>query len=327
MTMGAVVRSVGIRSPLGFDAVGNAMAARADLLDVDASPFLGTDGTPLGVARNRSLPDDLYGQPRLARLAAPALREAAPSSSGALPLILALPARHAEGPDADAEILRELQMTSSVRIDLSRSEVVRGGNAAGALVVARALEVLRRGDTDVLIGGVDSYFHPDVLRRLDAQGRVLRIEGGDGMIPGEAAAFACVGSRGTETLARVVEVHHAVDRRVAAQQPNLGEETTRIARTLIQARGGSVGWVVTDDDGRDRSEEWAWTTVREPGLRDAAHFAIPRLFGDVGAATGVLALAIACAWWSAGCAPAGDALVMLRDDDGTRGGFLLESMQ
>src|SRR5690606_22757883 len=70
------------------------------------------------------------------------------------------------------------------------SRAVSLGRAAGLHAIDLAHKYLAVSERDfVLVGGVDTFFDPDLLARLDAEDR-LNVEGAmDGFIPGEGAAF------------------------------------------------------------------------------------------------------------------------------------------
>lgn len=327
----ASIAAVGARGPLGMNAAQIAMCARAQKL-VPRGTFVGPLGREIGVCTTGGL-DPLRGYERLVALAAPALAAACPAIvTQALPLMLALPerARPDDDPRLEGEVISALAAASGVALDLRASRVFREGRAAGAFALEAALAALQSTPA-VLVGGVDSYFHPGVLARLDDQDRLIAegIEGG--LLPSEGAAFLLLTGAGERGLATV---HHAATAREPANAEEsetwpessgvsaLGDLVQRAALTAKRP----VSWVLSDLNGEQRSVlRWADVELRasfgEPLTRhDAVH-----TFGDAGAAVGPMWIAIAATWWRAGCAPAPCGLVALASDGPERGVVLLEA--
>ncbi len=326
------VTQVGARSPQGMSVLQVAMAARVGALAPGATPFIDDRGARVGMMRATSLADDVVGAARLVRLAAPALREAVGAAGGPISLVLALPDRNRpdDRGDLGEVVLAGLAAAIERPIDITSSSVVRAGQAGGAIALQGAMQLAADGSSQVVVGGVDSYFHPDVARWLEAEDRLHSSHARDGFIPGEAAAFAAITSADPRTLptrplARLVAVHNETEPTTGTDQPNIAHGLTAVLRHLLGA-AGEVRWAFTDCSGEEhRAREWRRAAGRNddklmaPRVFDVADFA-----GDVGAASGALALAIACGFWSAGCAPSARCLVALASDGAERGGFVLE---
>lgn len=328
----AWVTRVGARSPQGMTALQVAMGARTLALAPSATPFVDSHGGRIGMIRSRSIPDRVTGADRMVRLAAPALAEAAEDGAGPVTLVLALPAggRADDGPDLGERVLFALGEALGRPLD-RRSVVVRAGRAGGALALAAAIERAAAGAPQVIVGGVDTHFHEGVLRQLDDAERVHSMHVDDGFIPGEAAAFAAIAagdarSLGRPPLARIAAVAVETEATVGTDEPNVGRAlTTALARLLAGSEGGA-GWVMTDGNGEpDRDREWRRAAHRARGaLGSASELEVGQFAGDVGAASGPLALAVAATWWATACAPASRCVVMLASDGPERGGFVLE---
>ncbi len=323
------VTQVGARSPQGLSALQVAMAARVGALAPGATPFVDARGSAIGMLRATALPDSLVGAARLVRLAAPALREALGPGDAPITLFLALPDRQRpdDDPDLGRAVLDGLGAAVERPIDPA-SMVVRTGQAGGATALAGAMQ-RAEGSANVVVGGVDSYFHPDVLRWLDEGDRLHSGRARDGFVPGEAAAFATLvtaelRSLPARPLARVAAVETELEPSFGTDQPNLAGGLTAVLQRLLAAN--EVGWAFTDCSGEEhRAREWTRAAMRaEDKLASARIMHVAEYAGDVGAAVGPLALAIACSSWSAGCAPSSRCLVALSSDGGERGGFILE---
>src|SRR4029077_21103952 len=87
------------------------------------------------------------------------------------------------------------------------------GHAAGFLALARAVEQMKQAPCEVcLVGGVESYSHPDTLEWLESNRQVAGADSRSGFVPGEGAAFCLLMTDkgrqrlGLIGLARVSEV-------------------------------------------------------------------------------------------------------------------------
>lgn len=323
------VTRVGARSPQGLSALQVAMAARVRALAPSATPFVDERGTNVGMMFARGVPDSMVGADRLVRLAAPALREAVGPGDAPITLVLALPDR--QRPDAAADLGQRVLAGLAAAIERPidpASMVVRAGQAGGATALQGALQ--RAGDgANVVVGGVDSYFHADALRWLDEGDRLHSGRARDGFVPGEGAAFATLATADLRSLparplARVVAVETELEPSAGTEEPNLARGLTSVLHRLLAA--SEVGWVFTDCSGEEhRDREWMRAAGRAGDALAGAHVMhAGEWAGDVGAAIGPLALAIACASWSAGCAPSSRCLVALSSDGAERGGFVIE---
>jgi 3-oxoacyl-[acyl-carrier-protein] synthase-1 len=309
------------------------MAARVAPLSPRATPFVDASNKFMGAVRARGLPDRLVGAERLVRLAAPALEEATQGLEGALTLIVALPERGRpdDTPDFGQRVLAGLAAALGRTLDPA-SAVVRAGHAGGALALEAAVQRAGAGGT-VVVGGVDSYFHEGVLLALDEACRLHSAEAENGFIPGEAAAFACLTGGDERSLptapqARLVAVANEREETAGTDRPNLGVAATAVVRRLVAQAEGAVRWVVNDANGEDHRAREEMKVLRrvQEHLAQPFELALPSFGGDVGAASGALAIALACVWWSAACAPARQCLVTLASEGPERGGFLLEGL-
>jgi 3-oxoacyl-[acyl-carrier-protein] synthase I len=288
----------------------------------------------IGLCRAVGIPSGVYGFARMLALSAPALAEAC--AGVALPepppVVLALP--EAGRPDDDARLTTDLipaiAAKSGVEIDVRRSRIVRAGHAgfAIALTLCEAMLASSPEGSMVLVGGVDSYWHPNVAAWLDEEHRLHGLEAEEGFIPSEGAAFARVAARGRalSPLAVVTEIRTGKEERVGEEEPVTAGTMTRMLRSIVEAPGRDpAGWVLSDVNGeRHRLKEWERVASRGLLADRAVHQRLPDVMGDLGAATGSMMVALACAWWRAGCAPLPTALGVLHADSGERGAFLLE---
>jgi len=301
----------------------------------------------MGVSRCRGLRDDLQGFDRFVALGAPALRECAFGLNAKTPMVLALP--NADRVDQDERfgpaLLEALAIRSAVPVDVARSTIVRADNAGFAYALAAALEKLATETTDVLVGGIDSYFHPKVLLSLAEDCRLHSAWAEGGIVPTEGGAFLWLRRptpRGSgperQPIAMVERVATAME--ASVMDPDVtdrAEAMTNILRTLFAHRIGGAGssggaggpaWIMSDRNGEHcRLREWNKVESRlTMDIEDILHDKPIDEMGTAGAATGALLGVIACALFRMHKAPLPEVAVALAADGPARGGFLLRSV-
>ena len=109
---------------------------------------------------------------------------------------IALPSPRPGFSQPDADLVRDgLARLEGLPTELADITVFAQGHSAGLAALAAAAEKLQNGASDAcLIGGVDSYFHPDTLGWLDEHRQLAGGESRSGFVPGEGACFFLNGS-------------------------------------------------------------------------------------------------------------------------------------
>lgn len=336
-----VVR-VGARSPLGLSAPQVALCARARKLEPRATGLVDALRDPVGMVRARFLPDDLFGFGRLVALAAPALAEAAVGLRQAAPVIVAVPGP--ERPDWDdrygGALVEALGRASGVAVDLASSSVVAAGHAGFAVALEAAWQALDGGAPLVIVGAVDSFYHPEVLAWLDGTARLHTRQREGGVQPSEGAGFVVLARPAMAPEGkRFAEAYDAPPPPVVAALRWLrtvpgaeleAPEQLDAMTSLVGEAGADLGrpfeWVRTDVNGeQDRIDRWTTVMMRcRDELEDAQQERLPVQLGDVGAASGALALVTACCLWERGGGAAPSLLVALHGDLGDRALFVAE---
>lgn len=345
----AFVTGVGVRCALGLSALHTAMLVRARRGEPRSTRFFDKRQRFIGACTTPGLRENLHGVDRLLGLAAPALRAAVPGDapSATWPLFLAVPERGRPDDDArlDGAFVPALAEASGVALDEKRSRTFRAGHAGTALALAAALDEIARGAPAVVVGGVDSYYHPEVLAWLDEECRLHALDAENGFVPGEGAGFLVLAPRlapkpaqrpsheprakdaprdaGSPALLRRVEVGR--EESVLGDAPNTGRAMTRIVQDLaLSAPGGKLAWALTDVNGeRHRMREWELAAGRGAFTDSAIHQRAVDDLGDLGAASGGVLGALACELFRTGAAPASAACIALSSDGPERGAFLL----
>ncbi|MFO0756256.1 MAG: HEAT repeat domain-containing protein [Byssovorax sp.] len=332
--------AIGARGPLGLSALQLAMGVRARKLVPTTTLTTDKRGHLCGAATAWGLPRDLAGYDRLIALGAPALREAGVELAGAVPLLLAVaePGRPDDDARVETALVADLGARSGVAIDVGRSQLFRTGQAGFAAAMGEALRRLRSGEARaLLVGGLDSYLHPEVLAWLDRDDRLHAPGADDGFIPGEGAAFALLcrepgdvasaGKAPLPVLARLVDVELGREETVLSGEPNLGAAMTAVlARLAAASPEGSLDWVLSDVNGeRHRIREFTMASGRGQLRAGAEHSRFVDDLGDLGAATGAVLLGLATSYFRAGVGPAKDAAIALSSEGAERGAFLIEA--
>lgn len=317
--------SVGARAALGLSALQVAMSVRAGLFEPRAVRFRDARGQSVGMCRVGGIGGECHGYERLVGLAAPALREAVGGrdlQGFSAVIALPAPARADDDPRFDARFAADVTARAGVAIDPRRVAIVRRGHAGGVEALRFAADELAAGRRGVVVGGVDSYYHPEVLRWLDEGFRLHAIGVEDGFVPGEGAAFAViVGEASADDLAELI------DARLGEEPSMLDEGLPPIAQgitALVRDVGGTgAPWVMHDANGEHRRQrEWTMVSLRHE-LTGGEVVRLPDELGDLGAATAPMMVAIAATSWRHGAAPADRALLLVASDGADRGAALI----
>lgn len=329
---------MGARGPLGLSRAGFAMALRANKLEPFATSFKDRRDQEIGVALTGGLGSHLFGFQRMVALAAPALAETAhtapaeaiPTADAPWPVVLCLPepGRADDSKRFAEDFISELERASGVVIDHARSSLVRHGHAGFAHAIQAAIALLKDGAALVCVGGVDSYYHPQVLTELDTGFRVHAIGADDGFIPSEAAAFLLIrpASRKGNTLGRILTAE--VGEEVTATNEEVPNQAAAMTSLLRKTREAcEVDWAITDINGeRHRHREWSKARQRTAAPDAQDQFWVTQT-GDVGAATGALFATVALTLCELGCSPFDRAMVAMHSDGTARGVVTVEGVE
>jgi len=344
MTRGLDVVALGARTAVGLGFAASAAAVRAGISGAREYPFVDEEGEPMHVAADRRLHASVVGPERLLALARSAVDEAlctlqlASSHDGPIAVLLALPEVRPGLSELEIQAV-EAGVARHVRESHPTASVMAAGfgHAAAALAVERAVNSSGAADnTLTLIVGVDGFVRPETLMWLEAQ-RVFGPRARTGVIPGEGAGCVVLAPTGLRKslrlacLAKVAGVGTAREALLAdSETGSFGEGMTRALRDAtagsdLPSEAGDD--VYSDINGeRYRSEEWGFVCMRFPSaFRTLRYHAPADCWGDVGAATGALAIALAARGWARNYARGPRALITAGSRNGDRGAiFLME---
>lgn len=337
------VIGAGARTSLGFDLASSAAAARAGLTAFADHPFMiDSSGLPMAVARDAELALDLERIERLARLAAAAAQDAFEQlqpHAARLPLmiLLALPcAGDAAGPVEPAVIAQAIQDALGDRASVVTIRASHAGHVAGIAAAQAAAQAAAEGfDGHCLLLGVDTWLDAATLEWLD-ETELLAVRARPfGLVPGEAAAALLLAPRSampsdrTRATIECGDCARESEAALAPDQPRLGRALTAAARSTLRAFGSAgVQALYADLNGiPERADEVGYSLVRvREHLADDLRTVTPaEWFGDVGAATVPLMVALAAEASAKGYG-AGPAALILAQTLGTERGAMLLSL-
>lgn len=311
----------GAQTPVGRYVLAAAAAVRCGISAYAEHPFMiDKHGEPMVVARADWLDETLPLEDRIATLAIDAAREALHPLGDRwlqlrpdLRIHMALSAENlAESTQRQTVLDRIAAETGFTGPDSTAIELVADGHAGGLLALENAVRQLRGGEARFcLVGGADSWLDPQRLEEIDYAGRLHSVNYSWGFIPGEGAGFCLIATGATlrqfqlNPLAEIAAV-------ATAQEPKvMGSQTVCIGEGLTAAFRGVLDPVhrVThsycDFNGETyRADEFGFSVCRtRECFEDAGSFtAAAECWGDVGAASGVLALTLPLAAWNRGYA-------------------------
>ncbi len=231
-------------------------------------------------------------------------------------------------------LLATIVRRSALSVEPSLRATIRSTCVGLVPALVQAQEWLSSRACDrCVIGAVDSLVDPSTLEALLDLRMVKTAAIPVGMIPGEAAAFFVlepargVTARGSEVGALLVAQTTATGRPSFAsngtQADGEGAFAGAVAQTLATSAGEPFrGPLVTNLNGDEhRARVWSDMLLRLRPTNDITGVPVwlPCLaFGDTGAATGCISIAMLAHAWARRYSPAPRALVCLQDDAGGR---------
>lgn len=342
MTTPLIVLAAGARAPLGLRAAPIAAAFRAGINRLGEHPtFVDRDGDPVPTALDLELAPDLEHSARLCAFVETALWEICsqvprPAAPPTVRLFLALPEFRPGFTPSDARRIRShLAALANLPFSLRSVELFPLGHAGGAVALSAAARAVAAGEEWCLVGGVESYLHPDTLDWLESHDQLAGTGVRSAFVPGEGAAVLLVARApwppslpGQAWITGIGVATEAALIKTEARCIGLGL-TRAIEDACSQLPAGHrIGDLVCDLNGeRYRSQEWGFTCLRIAHyLDDAASYRAPAgSWGDMGAASIPLFTVLACQAAARGYAPGPYSLVWAGSEGGQRGALLIQN--
>lgn len=309
----------GAQTPVGRGVLSAAAAVRCRLSAYAEHPFMFDEhGEPMIVARAGWLDETQPLEDRIVTLAVDAAQEAlrpldarASTLRRQVRVHLALSNETVSGAAQRQKILDRFAAGTGFASD-SSVEVIVDGHAGGLLVLENAVRQLRSGEAQLcVVGGADSWLDPEQLDALDRAGRLRSAEHRWGFTPGEGAGF-CLVTTGAAArrfalppLAELLGVATARETKLMdTRSICIGEGLTAAFLGVLDPRH-RVAHSYCDFNGETyRADEYGFTICRTSEcFENAGSFtAAADCWGDVGAASGPLALTLPLAAWARGYA-------------------------
>ena len=336
--------AAGARTPLGLHAASSAAALRAGISAMAEHPFMVDRlGDPMPAAMDAALDPSLMGPARMVALAAGALRDVGAQLGGVrprLPLYLALPEFRPGFGEEDAQaVAAGIAGTEGLPVSISDVRLAAEGHAAGLMALASAAGQIRAGALQAcLVGGVDSYLHPDTMEWLDDNWQLAGAEARSAFVPGEGAGFCLLMAEPAREQAGLGAPLRLRAGAVARETKLIKTDDVCLGEGLTAAVQGAaagldpaaepVGEVICDLNGeRYRGEEWGFACLRLGRyIQDPTGYRAPAdLWGDVGAASGPLFAMLACQAAARGYAKSPRTMLWASSEGGLRAAALLDA--
>ena len=316
-----VIVATGMVTSVGFNSVQTAANVRAKTSRYGAISFLHDSGKPFtvaGIARDAlgELPESIAHrrfftrrQSLLLRLAGVALRDclaAANGRAGKPPLFFAMPEHDNLRPIEGSSVVDDLATLHPGAFDRASSQAIGKGRAGGLLALGEAFRTIQSGKASfAFAGGADTYVDPTILPTLALEKRPKVEMYPDSFVPGEGAGFVLIAEReaarkaGFEVLARIAPVAEGHEPGFwGSKEPYLGEGLASTVQTLLASAplDSPIQEVYSTMNGESYwVKEWGVTRIRNAqAMAEGERMNHPsECFGDVGAASGPILVALA----------------------------------
>ena len=341
------VVGLGATTAVGRDVWSTAAAVRAGVAGFQRHGFMVDDvGRPLTVAAMPGVGDDRSVAQRMSLALESVIDEATKMVTGSrspssLQLVVNLPSAR-PGLPVDLAMQVKRMIDSAFPGRFRQVAVGAGGHAGGLVALTTARSWLADDPTAaVVVAGVDSYLDPDMLEWLDRTGQLHgagRRNNAWGFVPGEGAGAIVLMRAGASDVAdtegtsfgRVLSVGVGSEERlIGTGEVCTGTGLTRAVRLALGELPVSetLSDVYCDMNGEPyRADEYAFVVARtSERFASASAFQAPAdCWGDVGAASGPLLLALACVAGVKRYARGGRALVWASSVRGERAAVVIE---
>jgi 3-oxoacyl-[acyl-carrier-protein] synthase-1 len=225
-----------------------------------------------------------------------------------LPVILCVPPmRPGFSKEAQIRLSRRIAKSLPVRFDASNCTLLNTGHESGLSALQYAHGLMGKDHLPAcLVGGVDSYVDIDTLHWLEKQERLKGDEQAGGLIPGEGAGFLLICRKEFAVRHRLDFYAELVSLARGYEpapwyvgKPTTGQGLTRTLQEVFKSprlKTKRAEVTYCDMNGESwRAEEWSFAYLRTAGHHgeplDLRHPA--DCWGDIGAASGILLVALA----------------------------------
>ncbi len=311
------VIGVGAQTPVGRNALSAAAAVRCGISAYAEHPFMiDKHGEPMVVVRADWLDGSVDGKDRMIRFGIDAAIDALASAhvfkQTSLPIIFALSSANLPQ-DADRRmVVEKIEVGLREKCGNIRHHICVDLNAVGAEALRLACEYLKNsGNGLCLVLGVDSHLGSEQLETIDNSGRLHSVNNSWGFTPGEGAGAVLLATGRAISQGKLKPLAEIAAVATGSEGKLLGTRTVCIGEGLSQAFRGAlsssekVSHSYCDLNGETyRADEFGFAVCRTSDcFHDAGSFtAAAECWGDVGAASVPLQVALATSAWSRGYA-------------------------
>lgn len=314
MTQDTHIVAVGARTPLGFNADSSFAAVRSGISQVNEHPFIvDKKAESVRMALDFEIDPGLMGAERFIAMAATALEEVclklepAWKDNRKMTVFLGLPEERPGWTEEHNQAVREGLRSKLMPVEFEPFELFPYGHASGLIALDTACKQIRTGQAEVcIVAGVDSYLDLKTLEWLDENKQLATSYHRGAFFPGEGAGAIAVTSNAfvhrfkMESLAVIRGIGIATEtKKIKTDTVCLGEgltESVKKAVMPLRLHQEAVEGIICDINGeRYRSEEWGFVLLRLPNaMVDPTDYDLPAsCWGDIGAASGPLFVALA----------------------------------
>lgn len=340
------VCGLGARTAVGMSVAASAAAVRGGVSGLSLHPvFKDRANEPISFAADPMLAPDVPLAQRMWTMLLSVIEEASLQASPPASPSLQIDACWLSLPEPRAGLEPHLdqwlgqKLADDLRLPVPSVRVLSQGHAGGLMALQAAALALSRREVNVaLVVGTDSYHDRQTLHSLDLRRRLMSAENRGGFPPGEAAG-ACILMRsdtaaqyGLPVLARLRAAATAMEpHSIKASTPCLGEGLSAVLTCVTRGLDGA-GELVSDsycdiNGERYRNEEFVYALLRtQRAFVDAKDYTCPAdCWGDVGASSGLLYLALAVVAQKRGYAKGRHTLLWAGSDSGCRSALAMTS--
>lgn len=332
-----VIARVSASNALGLSAHQSWAFRRAELTCYSESPFRLDNGSRATMGVMQNLPPRSVGASRMMeilRLSLSSLLETFPVDVAArtrLGLALGLPERFSTKQPSTAFAGQYRSFERELLDHLNRFggpvvfQPVPLGHASLGAALLWAARKLTAGQLELaIVGGVDSYYDPEVVEILAEQGRIFDGKKLDSFIPSEGAAlFVLCAARtarqlGLSAPARLETVSVGEEpSSMLVDVPSVAAGMTHTVQVIsdrVRADGRKLKWLLgdlTNEDYRCHEVQLSFPRYCAGAMAEDGELEfLPAFFGDLGAATMPTGIAIACEAFVRGDPAADNCVVM-----------------
>lgn len=327
----------GMVSGVGLNAPASCAAIRCGIDNIQETRFMDSGGEWI-MGSSVPLEKPWRGTKKLSKMLASALEECMAGdfqlSLEGIPVLICLAEKDRPGrlADLEARIFQEIQEELGVRFH-EKSGLLSHGRVGLGIALQQARNLIYGGNISrVIIGGVDSLLVGPTLTAYEDQERLLTSQNSNGFIPGEAAAAVILGPVLASDEPQLLCLGIGTGIEKATEQSELPLRADGLVQAIKAALAeadcslGAMDFRITDISGGQygfKEASLALTRILRERKEKFDIWHPADCIGEVGAAIGVVILAVCLAATRKAYAPGNNILCHLANEDGKRAAMIL----